>query len=203
MKPRPPNNQPALRRLMRTLLIGLLAVLPAACSIRPAAGLPGPAALAHAMSFSHQIEMQRQAQQGGSVLSFITVENRELHFVLTTLTGQPLLEARHDHTGYRELSRDAQLPARFHTDYLLRDLCWALWPSALLEPDLKRIGMSIREDGQQRWLLEKNQTVLEVQRHGELLHLKNFRFGYEMVLTPVDDTASTNGMDNMMPEAAP
>ncbi len=139
-----------------------------------------------------------KAANSGSALSFIRVENNDLHFLLTTLTGQVLLEADYNNSGYRERYRDAQFPSRFHTDYLLRDLCWALWPVALLQPSLQHLNMHIQEKGAQRWLLENGKPILKVQRIDERLHLSNPRFGYEIDLTPLDESAS---IDILAPES--
>ncbi|MBF5056897.1 hypothetical protein Y5W_02191 [Alcanivorax sp. 521-1] len=138
-----------------------------------------------------QRDLSIRLDQGGRVdyrvrLSLTPERSR---IVLTDAEERPVLTFEHG-PGRTEISRTPALPAALSADALIADIQLALWPEPRLRAPLRppwrlqRDGDTLRlYDGQ---TLEARVSFQEGERRATPIPVYNARYGYLMLLLPVD-----------------
>lgn len=173
------------------LLLWLLSTLALyGCAPPPVTGLPGPEAFREQRLLTQQMDIHWR-DRSVSLLGIVQVENSALDFFVTTLLGQEMFHLRYDGRSTTLVSHSDTLPRRLRTEYLLRDLLWAQWPAADLQPRLANAGFVLNEDGPAREIRARaeagGKVMLIIQRSASGgLRVENPRFGYVLELSPAD-----------------
>lgn len=160
------------------------------CAPPPVTGLPGPEAFQEQRLLTQQMDVHWR-DRSVSLLGIVQIENSALEFFVTTLLGQEIFHLRYDGVSTTLVSHSDELPRRLRTEYLLRDLLWAQWPAASLQPRLTNAGFVLNDNGPTREIRAGadagGKVILIAQRSAAGgLRIENPRFGYVLELSPVD-----------------
>lgn len=192
----------ALSSIRVIMLLCALAML-AGCSSAPVAGLPERQALQQPKEMTLQLEA-RWKNFSGSLLTVINADHGELDFFATTLLGQEVFYLHYDGEKPILLRRSDALPRSFRADYLLRDLMWAQWPAAELQPALGKAGIVLQASTtERRFLDQQGNTLLRIEyddKGGS--HISNATQGYVLDLSRIDEN-SADAAPAKNPELAP
>ncbi|MGR2739523.1 DUF3261 domain-containing protein [Billgrantia sp. Q4P2] len=171
--------------LYRAPLIAALALL-VGCAGRPVDAPPPELAALSEMGTRMQRLTFLQQDQRHELIGVLRHDERSLRLALLSPQGQRLLTLVQDDQGARFLA-DASFDPPFSAEWLASRLAWSLWPSPALTQAFGGTGWSLAEDGKERTIRYRNQTIAHVIGSAECRIIDDFEGDYRLYIAPLDD----------------
>lgn len=156
------------------------------CALAPATGLPHLNPVPAQLPSTDQLEIRWRQHSFSFLLIQQMLPQQRLQVVATTLMGQQLFELNYDGQQVKVIQRVDDMK-RLPFDYLLRDIMWASWPADHLKQVLAEKGYTLKEQNNERQILEHGKIILHVERiNSSQLHVENKQAGYILDMTHVE-----------------